>query len=301
MSQPQYDPTKNPAMAEAILNAHGGRRAQRFDEFTFFLELPFELRSAIWKLNLPNGPENDGERVFPLCAIHPGCWSQYRKQEIAVYPGIKEYPMEEGVLMEERQARAAQAQRYETDMKDVRLLKVCTESRKVFLETFNHELPVYPVSPWKEGVIRFSDATTIFCENLLSGPFSPRVSDRGSKSILEESYEISRWLRSIKKLVVTVSPRDVLPSESYKIGDNHLSNFPSLTSFKINIDMALWVKQLNHYSAMGLPTWEMGCSWERIEAFGLGYVEEIELNELEHRNDEGQELSVLDVGIFQRK
>jgi len=145
-----------------------------FDQFTFFPKLPSELRLKIWQLALPRGFSENGVRVLCVEAV-PQCL-------VAAQPAICKFLL---VTAQQRMARndmgcyppdalrpgeALAKIRMESeadgaDLMDVRLLKVCYESRGVFTHAFPYSILV---DATEHGHIRFNHQTILNVTNIVS-------------------------------------------------------------------------------------------------------------------------------------
>jgi len=134
----------------------------RFDTFTHFPKLPIELRLIIWKFALPNGANDDGNRVFCFHAhITHSLTLQCSEVTFRVTPRM--IPTPPSLTPETLRIQAdlkAEDQLDRKDMRNVALLRACKESRDVFLNRFQRILPAEGM-----GVIRFEDQTSIHIRN----------------------------------------------------------------------------------------------------------------------------------------
>ncbi|KAF4636954.1 hypothetical protein G7Y89_g1130 [Cudoniella acicularis] len=132
------------------------------DRFLLFPKLPVELRLMIWKLALPNGTRDDGERFFSLRAHHFHHVKPDRHMKIIFSTGEKDICRRAVNYAGHRDAEmlVEEAVNDEMDMRNVTLLKVSRESRGVFLKNFPNSLS----TKWG-GKAYFNDNTTLHLTN----------------------------------------------------------------------------------------------------------------------------------------
>jgi len=131
------------------------------EKFTLFPKLPPELRIKIWKLLLPNGPENDGKRIFRLrIAVDLSGKAKFGVglRRTSMYTYRDDVPVQKA--MEIRMEHE-----YKEDMRKLALLRTCHESRAIFFEKSKswNTLPAI-----HGGNIYFEDSTTIYIEGLMA-------------------------------------------------------------------------------------------------------------------------------------
>lgn len=208
------------------------------DESTLFPKLPIELRVVIWKFALPNGAANDGKRVFclhaqtvnddtrlsltfclkPLCLTHCHMSSGRGPENMVI-----EY------------------ENWRKDMREVSLLRLCKESRNVFLDAFPHHL-----SAGHFGVIHFDNQTILHVEDWL---------DESLRNVLGQAIHQNLLLPSIntiRKIALAVHPFQLPHHEMLRlfgglsyIGVHHLavSFLPNLVENNHVATSASWGRQ----------------------------------------------------------
>jgi hypothetical protein len=203
-----------------------------FNSFTPFPKLPVELRLAIWKLALPNGQDEDRNRVFLVRAYNNPtriAGANTPQSRILVSTGSPNPYLYWDQPEKDRAARELKMQRYRSDMLDLSFLATCHESRNVFIERFNTTLPAC-----NNGLMRFDDQTTIWFENLLSQDFLPSLEAKYEGANPAESYRLPEWFSTIRRLCIT-SPRGDMMLQRWRDIWKLLLNFTALESCKLEV------------------------------------------------------------------
>jgi hypothetical protein len=145
-----------PSQTEPACNAAGADLKQ----FTLFPNLPAELRIKIWKFLLPNGPVNDGNRIFRLrIEVDESEHAKFGMglQNPSMYTYTDDTPAQK--------SKEIQMEReYKEDMRNLALLGACQESRVLFFEK-SKSWNTLPAT--HGGTIYFENLTTIYIEGLM--------------------------------------------------------------------------------------------------------------------------------------
>lgn len=136
--------------------------------------------------------------------------------------------------------------RYGHDMRDTRLLEVCHESRKVFIETFNHTL----LGVKSEHLIRFNDDTVICIKGSFSKTFFTIFKLERERQLKRGGYKTPSWLSTIKKLAATFTFEQIV---YLPLRLRILLEFSSLESFGLDVDY--YSEPRGHWDASQAKQW----------------------------------------------
>jgi hypothetical protein len=163
MSAPDVDTGISPQTARVHEQGDSAASDNNLQKFDCFPRLATELRLKIWKYALPNGVDDDGERILSLkihivsgdpvngVKINFSVFNRESESHAWMdYPG-KQSPSEQ---VEEHHNRSIK------DLKNVTLLATCVESRGVVLKISKNTLPMI-----KDSLLRYDDETVICIPN----------------------------------------------------------------------------------------------------------------------------------------
>jgi hypothetical protein len=152
-------------------------------EFHLFPQLAIELRLKIFKLALPTG--HQGQHLIPLL-----CYSPHDDDE-AIRPPWPQWSRTHFAHTFKVSQNAEKCHLMCHDLKSIALSATCHESREVFLNTFNHSIPLAE----NGGTIHFSPSNTIIFFDQI--PFVAYLF-----TMAKQGCPFPSWMHSIENLAI---------------------------------------------------------------------------------------------------